>query len=381
MKKNNHIWGIDIFRGGAALLVFLFHYYAFFSPEISSDFFGISLFQAGHLGVDMFFVLSGFLVTLSLFSSENFWGYAEKRIRRIVPLAFAVLLAIFVLKQGFSGQNFLDLGVHLLFLQGFFSEFYHSMNPVMWTLSVEMLFYLVLPFVWLVLAKKNIHKFLIISGFLVFLSFIWRIYLFYIFQESPEISDISVSVSEKIFLSEQLWGRFDQFFLGMVLAVIIKKQINIFSVFSVFSASVQKILWNVILLSGVLMFFTGYYLFADLGSLFRGFFLGQVFLHALVGLGFFLFLLWFIQAQYSFSKRVRRIFAPLIFSGKISYGIYLFHFPVLSLVHKLAHQYSDVFFLSSSYFHVFSFSLALVLTLFLSFISYQFFEIRFLKKY
>lgn len=324
------------------MLVFLFHYWTFFAPEIS-------FFKAGHLGVDMFFVLSGFLVTLSLFWSQNFLEYFEKRLRRIVPLAFGIVGLVFLLKHQFSPENFLDLGVHLLFLQGFFPEFYHSLNPVLWSLSVEMLFYAMLPVLWIVLAKKNISSFFLVSGGLFLLSFFWRGYVFFMFPEA--------SAFEKIFLSEQLWGRFDQFFLGMILAVMVVKKI-------VFSANIQKFF----LLSGGALFGMSYYLFIELGSSFRDFFVGQVFLHFFVGLGFFLFLLWFIHAQTFFSEKIKKLFTPLLFLGEISYGIYVFHFPVLSVLHRVGMDPEISFFL------------ALCSTLLLSWLSYEFFEKKFLKK-
>ncbi len=353
----NRIFGIDIFRGLAALLVLCFHYWTFF-PD--SSFFQISwiqtVFSAGHLGVDMFFVLSGFLVSLSLFYTPKISRYAKKRIVRIVPLAWAVVLGLFLYKHDFSTEKFLDFFVHFFFLQGFFSEWYHSINPVMWTLSVEMLFYALLPILYVFVARRNFQKFLGISFLLVCLSFAWRAYVFYTFPES--------SAAEKIFLSEQLWGRFDQFFLGMVLAVLVftqqKKQKFL---------EISGILKISILLSGLLIFASSYFVFAQLASDFREILWMQVFLHSLVGLGFFLFLLAFVQ--FTVPQKIQKFLTPFLFLGEISYGMYLFHFPLLSLSSKIPvlSQNPEI-----------SFFLILGITVFLSWLSYEFFEKRFLRR-
>lgn len=379
MKK---IWGLDIFRGLAAMLVFFFHYWTFYGMPNVESFFG-KIFSAGHLGVDIFFVLSGFLVSLSLFrycsvesqsgrpqgcaptNSNALKKYFSARLRRIVPLAVASTLLFFIIKRNFGTENFLDLFAHILFLQGFFQNFYHSINPVMWTLSVEMLFYIFLPLLYVFIAKKNFTRFLSIGFFLVVLSFIWRGVVFYWYPES--------SAQEKIFLSEQLWGRFDQFFLGMVLAVL---------VFTKKVSRHSKKFWNdgfqyyFSILSGILIFSFSYSTFAEIGSGFRDVFWMQVLLHSLVGLGFFLFLLGFVGLQNTSDKKHRdlnrtplqKIFTPLLFLGEISYGIYVFHFPIVSQVSKIFPN------------PLIGFIVSFIFTILLSWISWQFFEKKFLVK-
>src|SRR5690606_19841617 len=84
----NFRYDIGVLRAIAVIAVVLFHFKAPF-------------FQGGFVGVDIFFVISGFLMTsiiLKGFQQQNFnfWAFYSKRAQRIVP-ALAVLLSITVL--------------------------------------------------------------------------------------------------------------------------------------------------------------------------------------------------------------------------------------------------------------------------------------------
>lgn len=114
----NSIKKLDMFRGIAALIVLLFHFYTFYPEVFSSSV--LSIFKIGHIGVDLFFVLSGFLITLSLWNSKNFSYFFTKRIKRIVPLAWATILLFFIAKQTFTFESLLDLFAHMFFINGFF---------------------------------------------------------------------------------------------------------------------------------------------------------------------------------------------------------------------------------------------------------------------
>ncbi len=85
---------IDGLRAIAVLAVIVYH-----APKITIQ--GFSLFEGGYLGVDIFFVISGYLITSIIikeikstgkFSLINFY---ERRIRRIIPVLFFVVLITF----------------------------------------------------------------------------------------------------------------------------------------------------------------------------------------------------------------------------------------------------------------------------------------------
>jgi len=102
----------------------------------------------GWLGVDLFFILSGFLITGILIDSRGthryFRNFYVRRILRIVPLYWTCIFVMFLAYRGFAAY----FGLSLLFLANF-SHYFHVSEPhgpgVFWSLSIEEHFYLVWP--------------------------------------------------------------------------------------------------------------------------------------------------------------------------------------------------------------------------------------------
>jgi peptidoglycan/LPS O-acetylase OafA/YrhL len=148
-------------RGVAAFLVFLYHYAAL-HPGIRLDLavplIG-SIFQFplgfGSVGVDIFFVLSGFLLSLPFARAAVEAGtaprlrrYFKRRFLRVFPAYFAQLLIILVAGAWFVTWKPLSIpefGAHLLMFFNIGWEPVRPMVGVWWTLPVEMGFYLLLP--------------------------------------------------------------------------------------------------------------------------------------------------------------------------------------------------------------------------------------------
>src|SRR5438270_10669611 len=107
--KEKHIPALDGLRGVAILLVLLFH----FTPQgsghtlVGSLMRGIS--QVGWCGVDLFFVLSGFLITGILFDAKGsvnyFRNFYMRRVLRIFPLYYGALLVVFVIVPMWRPMN------------------------------------------------------------------------------------------------------------------------------------------------------------------------------------------------------------------------------------------------------------------------------------
>jgi peptidoglycan/LPS O-acetylase OafA/YrhL len=144
VNSDKRLKSLDGVRGLAVLIVFLSHVSA---REISGiswlNFHGI-----GHIGVYLFFVLSGYLLTQNLLSGQSLQEFYIRRFFRIVPLYFVVLLIVFATQMhGYYSPRYLHVenGVagfikHMLFIQG---------DGVFWTIAAEFNFYLMLPlFVW-----------------------------------------------------------------------------------------------------------------------------------------------------------------------------------------------------------------------------------------
>ncbi len=142
--------GLDVLRAVAILLVLFFH-----APEaITRALPGPlrSVFSVGWMGVDLFFVLSGYLIGRQVFATREdlplgarlrtFW---VKRWTRTLPLYFVVLATYALIKPWVFGAPFVGGGwSYALFLQNYgpLQDFVQS-----WSLCVEEHFYLVLPLV------------------------------------------------------------------------------------------------------------------------------------------------------------------------------------------------------------------------------------------
>lgn len=132
------IWAVEAWRGAAALLVVWAHWAAplGFVPHYSAYAF---------VGVDVFFVLSGFVFGPALFGGVGpLVGYARRRLLRIYP-AYLVALAVYVALAAAQGRALRHLGEHVLMahLQSREMAFYY--NPAFWSLPAEVSFYVALP--------------------------------------------------------------------------------------------------------------------------------------------------------------------------------------------------------------------------------------------
>ena len=124
-----------------------------------------SSFEGGFVGVDIFFVISGYLITSVIVKNEinfNIFYFYERRIRRILPLLlFVAILTIPLAYYFMLPKNLLDyaqsLSLTSIFLSNFlfwmeegYWEFSSQMKPLLhtWSLSVEAQFYLFFPFIF-----------------------------------------------------------------------------------------------------------------------------------------------------------------------------------------------------------------------------------------
>jgi peptidoglycan/LPS O-acetylase OafA/YrhL len=164
-----HISALDGIRGLAILLVLLNH--VFWSNDRTGnrilDLFA-RLREAGWVGVDLFFALSGFLITGILFESLHdahfFKNFYARRVLRIFPLYYAVLLVLMLTFHSLIRDHKEPFLLLLGYLQNT-SLWWHMRAPGaitdatghLWSLAVEEQFYLVWPLlVWLVRDRKHL---------------------------------------------------------------------------------------------------------------------------------------------------------------------------------------------------------------------------------
>ena len=124
--KSNYNYNINGSRGLAVILVFIFHL-------------NLNYFSGGYIGVDIFFVISGYVITqsfLNIFKKEkNFIHttkiFFKKRIARIVP-AIVVLsfVSVVVFKQIFIEKHYISFLQSVFFSNFFYQTSFFGMNLV-----------------------------------------------------------------------------------------------------------------------------------------------------------------------------------------------------------------------------------------------------------
>jgi peptidoglycan/LPS O-acetylase OafA/YrhL len=154
MQNEKKYVSVQALRGLAALSVMFFHFRYLINEQYPSV--GDYLFGWGAMGVDLFFVISGFVITLSalkLGTGKNAaQSFLKSRFKRIVPTYFILLLFTFILSGGMSIFHYHEKIENLLSAVTF-SPLYDNNAPfyindsgtfgVRWTLNYEIYFYLV----------------------------------------------------------------------------------------------------------------------------------------------------------------------------------------------------------------------------------------------
>lgn len=152
---------IDSLRGIAILLVIMLHtqFIVVLSPAMSFFSSGLrSIIETGFLGVNLFFLVSAFTLTMShqrrQFEDHATLNFFIRRFFRIAPVYYlAIVYFSFSNYLGFDFSN-LDLGnipkkelfLNLIFANGFFSQYIHNYVPGGWSITVEFTFYALFPF-------------------------------------------------------------------------------------------------------------------------------------------------------------------------------------------------------------------------------------------
>ncbi|RDB05688.1 acyltransferase family protein [Runella aurantiaca] len=207
---SSHLPSLMGLRAFAALLVYIHHYNPF--PESS---FLYQLAREGYVGVTVFFVLSGFLIT---------WNYADKlsytaerkrfyllRFARIMPLYWLLLTGLYGIQwftKGNETASFFALFSNFLLFKGLMPSLIFSGIPQSWSLTVELCFYLLAPW-WISLVARR--RWWVLA--LLYSSFILGLFVLY--------------KNHLLFGSfYTIFGRFFEFGVGIYAALWLRKNQN-----------------------------------------------------------------------------------------------------------------------------------------------------------
>src|SRR6266508_5550310 len=185
-----HVPALDGVRGLAILVVMIGHFNIGFYPAYRFESGIKTVMQTGWWGVDLFFVLSGFLITGILLdakgSSHYFRNFYVRRVLRIFPLYYGFLFAFFILAPilrpptpggPFPGWQ-ASQGWFWSYLSNYQLLFPQWVRPYplshFWTLAVEEQFYLFWPAIVLLTSRKGLVRFCL---FCVAGSLLFRIWL------------------------------------------------------------------------------------------------------------------------------------------------------------------------------------------------------------
>nr|WP_316639070.1 acyltransferase [uncultured Roseateles sp.] len=157
---------IDALRGIAAMAVVLFHYTSRFValyPESGTP--AVS-FSHGHYGVNLFFIISGFVIFMTLERTTRPMDFVVSRFSRLFPTYWFAIFLTFSITHwlGLPGKT-VDLGTaigNMLMLHGLFRI--PHVDGAYWTLEVELLFYCGMLLLYRMQRLNQIHRFLL--GFL-----------------------------------------------------------------------------------------------------------------------------------------------------------------------------------------------------------------------
>jgi len=321
IQSNHKLFGLDHLRAFAISFVFIFHYGRIFPhPQWANS---ISIF--GWTGVDLFFVLSGYLISSQLFAkiAQNkkisFKEFFLKRFFRIIP-AYLVVLALYFLFPSFREREALaPLWKYLTFTQNIGLDlrtqgtFSHA-----WSLCIEEQFYLLLPLILIALVYlKTFKRGLILLLFLFVFGFFARYYAWHILVAPFSASD-EFWVYWQEWIYYPTYSRLDGLLAGVSVAAI-------FQFLPRLKIKIEKY-GNFLLLIGLLVLTGAYFIFLNQQTL-----RASVYGFPLVSIGYGFIVAGAISTTsflYKFNSKITGTLATL------SYAVYLVHKIIIHLTQE-----------------------------------------------
>ena len=170
--RTSRLVEVDALRGLAALAVVFFHLTTRFHEVYPSGDSASFSFRHGHLGVNLFFIISGFVIFMTLEKTKRPMDFMVSRFSRLYPVYWVCVLLTFAITHslGLPGKlvDPLPAAANALMFHGLFNV--PHVDGVYWTLEVELLFYCGMLLVFSVNGLHRIHQ-LLMAAFAVRLAY------------------------------------------------------------------------------------------------------------------------------------------------------------------------------------------------------------------
>lgn len=339
----NRIYLLDAARGLAAFSVVIFHYKLFYTYNISLEKLNLEnqpmydylkiIYNNGWIAVQFFFLLSGFIffkLYLKLINQKKitFYNFMILRISRLYPLHFLSLVFVIIIFYFLESKNFLNpiqadfkhFILNILLIQEWGLKSFASFNEPSWSISVEILMYIIF---FIIALKQNIF----VNSLLI------------------------IIISSIVFFKFKLigYGGYCFFIGGLSYLIINKINLNI--------KNKVLIMLIIILVSSIILFLNNF------NPVINKIILLSITFPSLIN-----FLYLFNKIFSNFGKKLRIL-------GDISYSIYLMHYPVIFMYVYVLNIFNN----KISFNSIHTFLIYLSLTSIISFLTYKFFELP-LKK-
>lgn len=348
---------IDGLRAIASLLVVSFHYINNQLTDATTAVGKIfaKLFSFGWAGVDLFFVLSGFLIGNILISNKHKKNYFStfyiRRFVRIVPNYYLLILVFLLIgiipffKNDYftTGNNVIPIWSYFSMLQNVFMGMYKNMGneamSVTWSIGIEEQFYLIIPFL-IYFFNKKILPYLLVAFIIAANFFRWY------------YSNAAVSFNIPAYVL--LPCRMDAISIGVIIALI-NNSIGL-------ETFIKKYFKQILLFAiGIsLICATLFIIYQNIG----------IIRNTLFALFFGCLIVFAIGLPNSLYAKILST-KWLIWIGKISYSLYLFHFLILGIFKKIAFEY---FHFNYSVMLFITTTVAFVFSIFFSWLVYKYLE-------
>lgn len=334
MQYRQDIQGL---RALAFFLVFIFHLNSAWLP-------------GGFIGVDVFFVISGYLMTSIILEEKdknifNYFNFYLKRLKRIFPAyLFFIILTLIVGASVYLHRDIWTLqksaGSSALFVSNFLfsrGDSYFgaklSENPFLhtWSLAVEMQFYCIVPVILMLFPKRYLSE--IIFLFILIITVCSSIFIYFEHKKSSVYFSILFRIPE--------------FLIGGYYSLIFKKKFNF------------KRIYNNLLAAGSFIILILSAVFINENSIFPG---ATALIPTVATANL-------LVTDNNFISDFLTKRLP-VFMGELSYSLYLWHWPIIALIR----YYNDEYILN-----VYEISFITIFTLMISWISYRFVEGYFKK--